>query len=60
MQSLVCYVFVFQLMVYYGIKEFKNTDEFLTFLALRFGMLRKGGIPAQRKAAKKVLTDWVT
>jgi nuclear GTP-binding protein len=45
-------------MVHYGLSEFSNVNEFLSLLAKRRGMLRKGGLPDVNKAARLVLQDW--
>ncbi|PIO39639.1 hypothetical protein AB205_0102290 [Aquarana catesbeiana] len=38
----------------------RDTLEFLAMLAKRQGKLKKGGMPDHEKAAKSVLTDWVS
>ncbi|NWU63526.1 GNL3 protein, partial [Pterocles burchelli] len=47
-----------QVMMYYSIPDFRNTEEFLTSLAQKRGMLKKGGIPDIENAAKLLLCDW--
>ncbi|XP_010084313.1 PREDICTED: guanine nucleotide-binding protein-like 3, partial [Pterocles gutturalis] len=47
-----------QVMMYYSIPDFRNTEEFLTLLAQKRGMLKKGGVPDIENAAKLLLCDW--
>ncbi|CAM4579417.1 guanine nucleotide-binding protein-like 3 isoform X1 [Lepidochelys kempii] len=47
-----------QMMLYYNIPDFRNSVEFLTLLAQKRGMLKKGGIPDTESAAKLLLYDW--
>ncbi|NXJ74546.1 GNL3 protein, partial [Trogon melanurus] len=47
-----------QVMIHYSIPEFRNTEEFLTLLAQRRGMLKKGGVPDIENIAKVLLCDW--
>merc|ERR1712198_164869 len=47
-----------QIMLQYGIPNFKDTSEFLTMMAQKMGRLKKGGIPDVEKAAFKVVEDW--
>jgi len=49
-----------QIMLQYGIPNFKDTTEFLTLMAQKMGRLKKGGIPDVEKAAFKVVEDWNT
>ncbi|KAM4018998.1 guanine nucleotide-binding protein-like 3-like protein [Anomaloglossus baeobatrachus] len=49
-----------QIMQHYKVTDFRNTLEFLAMLAKRQGKLKKGGTPDHEKAAKSVLTDWVS
>jgi len=49
-----------QLMLQYGVPNFKDTTEFLTMMAQKMGRLKKGGIPDVEKAAFKVVEDWNT
>merc|ERR1712142_1421234 len=49
-----------QIMLQYGIPNFKDTAEFLTMMAQKMGRLKKGGIPDVEKAAFKVVEDWNT
>ncbi|XP_053328516.1 guanine nucleotide-binding protein-like 3-like protein [Spea bombifrons] len=49
-----------QIMQHYKVTDFRDTLEFLFMLAKRQGKLRKGGTPDHDKAAKSVLTDWVS
>ena len=50
--------FCIQLMSSYNVPDFETADEFLSFLAIRHGRLRKGGLPDSEKAAREVLNDW--
>ncbi|NWR74617.1 GNL3 protein, partial [Centropus unirufus] len=47
-----------QLMLCYTIPDFRNTEEFLTLLAQKRGVLKKGGIPDIENIAKVLLCDW--
>ena len=47
-----------QLMGIYNIADFKNTAEFLLFVAHRRGKMNKGGVPNLEEAARCVLQDW--
>merc|ERR1711872_888347 len=49
-----------QIMLQYGVPNFKDTSEFLTLMAQKMGRLKKGGIPDVEKAAFKVVEDWNT
>ncbi|XP_066436653.1 guanine nucleotide-binding protein-like 3-like protein [Eleutherodactylus coqui] len=49
-----------QIMQHYKVTDFRDTLEFLAMLAKRQGKLKKGGMPDHEKAAKSVLTDWVS
>jgi len=49
-----------QIMLQYGIPNFKDTSEFLTMMAQKMGRLKKGGIPDVERAAFKVVEDWNT
>ncbi|XP_068104466.1 guanine nucleotide-binding protein-like 3-like protein [Hyperolius riggenbachi] len=49
-----------QILQHYKVTEFRDTLEFLAMLAKRQGKLKKGGMPDHEKAAKSVLTDWVS
>ncbi|XP_069798857.1 guanine nucleotide-binding protein-like 3-like protein [Dendropsophus ebraccatus] len=49
-----------QIIQHYKVTDFKDTLEFLAMLAKRQGKLKKGGMPDHEKAAKSVLTDWVS
>merc|ERR1712198_602784 len=49
-----------QIMLQYGVPNFKDTTEFLTMMAQKMGRLKKGGIPDVEKAAFKVVEDWNT
>lgn len=42
----------------YSIPDFRNTKEFLTLLAQKRGMLKKGGVPDIENIAKLLLCDW--
>ncbi|NXG65712.1 GNL3 protein, partial [Hemiprocne comata] len=47
-----------QVMMHYSIPDFRNTEEFLTLLAQKRGMLKKGGVPDVENIAKLLLCDW--
>ncbi|NXQ83519.1 GNL3 protein, partial [Nyctibius grandis] len=47
-----------QVVMHYSIPDFKNTEEFLTLLAQKRGMLKKGGVPDIENIAKVLLCDW--
>ncbi|NXV43361.1 GNL3 protein, partial [Uria aalge] len=47
-----------QVMMHYSIPDFRNTEEFLTLLAQKRGMLKKGGVPDVENIAKVLLCDW--
>lgn len=47
-----------ELMDYYKIEDYDTVDQFLWFLAKRYGKLKKGGVPEVYAAAKIVLNDW--
>ncbi|XP_009697207.1 PREDICTED: guanine nucleotide-binding protein-like 3, partial [Cariama cristata] len=47
-----------QVMMHYSIPDFRNTEEFLTILAQKRGMLKKGGVPDTENIAKLLLCDW--
>ncbi|XP_026580658.1 guanine nucleotide-binding protein-like 3 [Pseudonaja textilis] len=47
-----------QIMLHYNIPDYRNSLEFLTLLAQKRGMLKKGGIPNTEGAAKLLLWDW--
>ncbi|NXL50257.1 GNL3 protein, partial [Podilymbus podiceps] len=47
-----------QVMMHYTIPDFRNTEEFLTLLAQKRGMLKKGGVPDIENVAKLLLCDW--
>ncbi|XP_054072661.1 guanine nucleotide-binding protein-like 3 [Rissa tridactyla] len=47
-----------QVMMHYSIPDFRNTEEFLTLLAQKRGMLKKGGVPDIENIAKVLLCDW--
>ncbi|NXY70869.1 GNL3 protein, partial [Glareola pratincola] len=47
-----------QVMLHYSIPDFRNTEEFLTLLAQKRGMLKKGGVPDTESIAKVLLCDW--
>ncbi|KAG8554749.1 hypothetical protein GDO81_003881 [Engystomops pustulosus] len=49
-----------QILQHYKVTDYRNTLEFLAMLAKRQGKLKKGGLPDHEKAAKSVLTDWVS
>uniref|UniRef100_A0A0B8RQN2 Guanine nucleotide-binding protein-like 3 n=1 Tax=Philothamnus irregularis TaxID=1899461 RepID=A0A0B8RQN2_9SAUR len=47
-----------QIMIHYNISDYRNSLEFLTLLAQKRGMLKKGGLPDTEGAAKLLLCDW--
>uniref|UniRef100_A0A8C6VFQ9 Guanine nucleotide-binding protein-like 3 n=1 Tax=Naja naja TaxID=35670 RepID=A0A8C6VFQ9_NAJNA len=47
-----------QIMLHYNIPDYRNSLEFLTLLAQKRGMLKKGGLPNTEGAAKLLLCDW--
>ncbi|KFV83629.1 Guanine nucleotide-binding protein-like 3, partial [Struthio camelus australis] len=47
-----------QVMMFYSVPDFRNTEEFLTLLAQKRGMLKKGGVPDTENVAKLLLCDW--
>ncbi|NXU52028.1 GNL3 protein, partial [Turnix velox] len=47
-----------QVILRYSIPDFRNTEEFLTLLAQKRGMLKKGGVPDTENTAKMILFDW--
>ncbi|NXV88723.1 GNL3 protein, partial [Calonectris borealis] len=47
-----------QVVMHYNIPDFRNTEEFLTLLAQKRGMLKKGGVPDVENVAKLLLCDW--
>ncbi|XP_065605786.1 guanine nucleotide-binding protein-like 3 [Cyrtonyx montezumae] len=47
-----------QVMIFYSIPDFKNAEEFLSLLAQKRGMLKKGGVPDIENMAKLLLCDW--
>ncbi|XP_062441191.1 guanine nucleotide-binding protein-like 3 isoform X2 [Rhea pennata] len=47
-----------QVMMFYSTPDFRNTEEFLTLLAQKRGMLKKGGVPDTENIAKLLLCDW--
>ncbi|EMP26337.1 Guanine nucleotide-binding protein-like 3-like protein, partial [Chelonia mydas] len=49
-----------QIMQHYGVPAYQDVTEFLAHLARRKGKLRKGGVPDHEKAAKAVLSDWMS
>uniref|UniRef100_A0A8C3HVX3 G protein nucleolar 3 like n=1 Tax=Chrysemys picta bellii TaxID=8478 RepID=A0A8C3HVX3_CHRPI len=49
-----------QIMQHYGVPAYRDVTEFLAHLARRKGKLRKGGVPDHEKAAKAVLSDWMS
>ena len=48
------------LMLTYKIPGFDTVDDFLAHIADKFGLFGKGHIPNLNKAAKAVVTDWVS
>ncbi|NXK58995.1 GNL3 protein, partial [Sylvietta virens] len=47
-----------QVMMHYNIPDFRDPAEFLSLLAQKRGMLKKGGVPDIENMAKSVLCDW--
>ncbi|NXS17340.1 GNL3 protein, partial [Mystacornis crossleyi] len=47
-----------QVMMHYNIPDFRDPEEFLSLLAQKRGMLKKGGVPDIESVAKVVLCDW--
>ncbi|NXU00592.1 GNL3 protein, partial [Buphagus erythrorhynchus] len=47
-----------QVMMHYNIPDFRDPEEFLSLLAQKRGMLKKGGVPDTENMAKLVLCDW--
>uniref|UniRef100_A0ABM5FKD3 Guanine nucleotide-binding protein-like 3 n=1 Tax=Pogona vitticeps TaxID=103695 RepID=A0ABM5FKD3_9SAUR len=47
-----------QIMLHYNIPDYRTSLEFLTLLAQKRGMLKKGGLPDTEGAAKLFLYDW--
>ncbi|XP_065498596.1 guanine nucleotide-binding protein-like 3 [Caloenas nicobarica] len=47
-----------QVTIHYSIPDFSDTEEFLTLLAQKRGMLKKGGVPDVENVAKILLCDW--
>ncbi|XP_043834950.1 guanine nucleotide-binding protein-like 3 isoform X2 [Dromiciops gliroides] len=48
-----------QLMLRYNIPSYKDSQEFLTLLAQKKGMMRKGGLPKVEEAAKLFWSHWI-
>ncbi|XP_074873559.1 guanine nucleotide-binding protein-like 3-like protein isoform X2 [Carettochelys insculpta] len=49
-----------QIMQHYRVPEYRDVSEFLAHLARRKGKLRKGGVPDHEKAARAMLSDWIS
>ncbi|KFR16916.1 Guanine nucleotide-binding protein-like 3, partial [Opisthocomus hoazin] len=47
-----------QVMMHYSIPDYRDTEEFLTLLAKKRRMLKKGGVPDIENVAKLLLCDW--
>ncbi|KFP69529.1 Guanine nucleotide-binding protein-like 3, partial [Acanthisitta chloris] len=47
-----------QVIMHYNIPDFRSPEEFLSLLARKRGMLKKGGLPDIENVAKLVLCDW--
>ncbi|XP_053148177.1 guanine nucleotide-binding protein-like 3 [Hemicordylus capensis] len=47
-----------QIMLHYNIPDYRNCLEFLTILAQKRGMLKKGGLADTEGAAQLLLNDW--
>uniref|UniRef100_A0A8D2P3T1 Guanine nucleotide-binding protein-like 3 n=1 Tax=Zosterops lateralis melanops TaxID=1220523 RepID=A0A8D2P3T1_ZOSLA len=45
-------------MMHYNIPDFRDPEDFLSLLAQKRGMLKKGGVPDIENTAKLVLCDW--
>ncbi|KAM4721751.1 guanine nucleotide-binding protein-like 3 [Rhinophrynus dorsalis] len=48
-----------QVMLQYNISDFRNPLEFITLLANKRGMLKKGGVADTESAARLLLNDWM-
>jgi len=48
------------LMLQYTIPDFASEEEFLAQVALKLGLLKKGGIPNGEAAQQKIIHDWHT
>jgi nuclear GTP-binding protein len=48
------------LMLHYHIPDFNDPEEFLCNIAMKYGMLKKGGIPNTAAAENKLVHDWHT
>jgi len=44
--------------MHYSIPDYRDTEEFLTLLAKKRRMLKKGGVPDIENVAKLLLCDW--
>lgn len=44
--------------MHYNIPDFRDPEEFLSLLAQKRGMLKKGGVPDIENMAQLVLCDW--
>jgi nuclear GTP-binding protein len=49
-----------KLMLQYGIGDFKDSEQFLCNVAMKFGQMKKGGIPNPTAAEQKIIHDWHT
>ncbi|NWI70338.1 GNL3 protein, partial [Todus mexicanus] len=47
-----------QVILRYCIPDFRNAEEFLTSLAKKKGMLKRGGVPDMENVAKELLSEW--
>ncbi|XP_008935422.1 PREDICTED: guanine nucleotide-binding protein-like 3, partial [Merops nubicus] len=47
-----------QVILHYNIPDFRDTEEFLSLLAQKRGMLKKGAVPDIENLAKILLCDW--
>ncbi|XP_028574631.2 guanine nucleotide-binding protein-like 3 [Podarcis muralis] len=47
-----------KIMLHYNVPDYRNSLEFLTLLAQKRGMLKKGGLADTESAAKLFLYDW--
>jgi nuclear GTP-binding protein len=48
------------LMLQYGIQDYADIQEFLALVALKFGQVKKGGVPNPEAAEQKIIQDWHT
>jgi len=48
------------LLLHYNIPDFQDPEEFLCNIAIKYGQLKKGGIPNTASAENKLVHDWHT